>query len=42
MSLVIFFGIALLIFLMGCLVIGVTAYQWYKQRGQKSASTKNS
>lgn len=30
MSIIIFFGMALMIFLAGCIVIGVTLYQWYK------------
>jgi hypothetical protein len=30
MSLVIFFGMALVIFLTGLTVVGVTIYQWYK------------
>ena len=31
MSLVIFFGFAAFIFLLGMLVISVTVYQWYKE-----------
>ena len=34
MSLVIFFGMAFFIFVLGCVVIGVTVYQWYQQRKQ--------
>ena len=31
MSIIIFFGMALFIFLLGMTVISVTFYQWYKQ-----------
>lgn len=31
MSLIIFFGMALMIFLLGVTVLGVTFYHWYKQ-----------
>lgn len=41
MSLVIFFGMAACIFIVGVIVISVTVYQWYqeyktKQQGNKS------
>ncbi len=32
MSLIIFFGMALGVFTLGCVVIGVTLYHWNKQR----------
>lgn len=44
MSLVIFFGFALFIFLGGVLVISVTLYHWYKEareRKQQVAQNKN-
>ena len=40
MSLIIFFGIALGIFLMGLLVISVTIYQWKKQADLKKLNLK--
>ncbi|MBC7752924.1 MAG: hypothetical protein H7Z71_01720 [Moraxellaceae bacterium] len=36
MSLIIFFGMALLIFIAGVIAITVTLYQWRKQRQLKS------
>lgn len=37
MSLVIFFGFSLMVFLAGVLVVGVTLYQWYKMKKEKKA-----
>lgn len=44
MSLIIFFGMALFIFAVGSVVIGVTFYQWKKQKNLKlktNTSAKN-
>ena len=35
MSIIIFFGMALFVFIVGCVVIGVTVAQWYKQHQLK-------
>lgn len=37
MSLVIFFGMALIVFLTGLTVLSVTFYQWYQLKKQKKA-----
>jgi hypothetical protein len=37
MSLVIFFGFSLLVFLAGATVVGITFYQWYKLKKEKKA-----
>lgn len=39
MSIIIFFGMALFVFTVGCIVIGVTFYQWYKQAKEKPKET---
>lgn len=41
MSLVIFFGFALFIFLCGVTVISVTFYHWYQQARNKPATDKS-
>ena len=38
MSLIIFFGMAACIFIVGVIVISVTVYQWYQIRLQNSKS----
>lgn len=40
MSLIIFFGMALCVFLLGVLVISVTVYQWKKQADLKKIAAK--
>lgn len=42
MSLVIFFGMALLIFLAGVTVIGLTIYHWYKQYRERKLQNHTS
>jgi hypothetical protein len=42
MSLVIFFGFATFIFLLGVLVIGVTVYQWVQESKRKKLSANQS
>lgn len=42
MSLIIFFGMALFIFLVGMTVITVTFYQWYKQAKELKATNPRS
>ena len=42
MSLIIFFGFAACVFLMGLLVIGVTIYQWRQISLEKKELAKNS
>ncbi|MCM2352617.1 MAG: hypothetical protein NDI63_03295 [Pseudobdellovibrio sp.] len=37
MSLVIFFGFSLVVFLAGLSVVGVTLYKWYEMKKQKKA-----
>lgn len=40
MSLIIFFGMALFIFTLGCIVIGVTLRHWIQQSREKKAAMK--
>lgn len=41
MSLIIFFGMAAFIFLVGVLVIGVTVYRWIQESKEKKLLAKN-